>query len=140
MTTNKNRVVARQAFKYIHALRHSETLDHGTAQHAAATTQALKELAFLRVLLSETDAEMPPDVRDTIMHSLGARDDRPRSGGHRNHYVPIKDDGRIAFAIEHGWMRWGVLYMDTRYAHVTESGAKAAGSAALFAYRRHLRS
>ena len=140
MTTNKNSIVARQTFKYIHALRHSETLDHGTAQHAAATTKASKELAFLRVLLSETDAEMPPNVRDTIMRALGAADDKPRSGGHRNCYAPRKDDGRIAFAIERGWMKWGTPYRDTRFAHVTEAGAKAAGHAAFFAYRRHLRS
>jgi hypothetical protein len=143
----RNDRIAEQAIAVLHAEQYASTLTPGTAQHAVATTHAAREHAGLRNIIAEAlpSDQMPPEVRRIIMHALAARDAKPRGAtGCRNYYAPpgpgSGPHGLITLAVDRGWMEWGSPYRDSRYAYVTEEGARAAGPAALFAYRRHERS
>ena len=142
----RNDRIAEQAIAMLHAEEHASTLTPGTAEHAVATTHAARERAYLAGIVGDLPSnQMPPEVRRIIMHALAARDAKPRGAtGCRNYYAPpgpgSGPHGLITLAVDRGWMEWGSPYRDSRYAYVTEEGARAAGPAALFAYRRHERS
>lgn len=138
--SRRNDLIARAAIEYIHALRHAETLEPSSIQGTVAAQSASRALAALRTVAVDADPEMPPHVVSVIRHALGAgRTEKQRASGYRNYFAPAKGDGAVAMAVERGWMEWGAPYRDTRYAHVTEAGARAAGKLALAAWRAHER-
>ena len=139
--SKRNDRIALAAMEYVRARRHADTLPFNTAEHAVWTQEASRLFAALNGCTPHAEPSMSPYIRGLIMHMLGADDARPRRGGHRNYYAPPSPGNAPHGAIEHavkcGWMQWGAPYQDTRFAHATEAGARAAGGAALSAWRRH---
>jgi hypothetical protein len=122
--------------EYVHALDRAHVFSRDSAHHTIALHDAEERLKILRTMLPHIDLGMPLVIRSIIMHSLGAKNSKPRSGGTRNCYAPSRAiNNLLELGVEHGWLEWGNPYQDTRYIHVTEAGAKAAGPAALYAYR-----
>jgi len=123
--SGRNDRLARLAIRIAHAVRRGD-VDLGRDGDA------------LMLATPRMDPALTWDQIGLIHHALGHRPERPRSGGHRNHYAPSwPHDPAFDDLVDRGYLERGGRYNETHYYHVTEAGARAAGC--LSAWRRHQR-
>lgn len=122
---------------YAEAYAYAETLPHGSAERSEWTRRANEYASFIRTDMGIPAVPLNPDSLWIIRYALGHDPRRPRSGGGRNLFASNSANAinLVESLVVSGFMEWGAPYRDTRYAHVTEAGARAAGC--LSAYFRH---